>query len=173
MRKKLYVLFAATIVVMSVFFISCGDNNNNDPIDTTTVIKASENIVGNWNYIKKAHTSDKTYETAATGSLIIKKDGTFTMTGDIIKELTSYDGDLSGKDISGNYTFTQGNLPSWGTLNIYVDDKYKTEKIWSYSWDLETEIYEDGGIYMTLRHEWKQGQFLFNDKWYFKKSLYQ
>jgi hypothetical protein len=171
MNKNFYTAFAVLFaVIMSLSIISCGGDDKNEPIDTPTIIKAADAIVGSWNYVKKTHTSDKTYETPASGTLILKNDGTFTMTGDIIQEMVNNYGNRSLTELSGKYSFSQGTTAPWGTLVFSIDEKYREEKIYINSWNLETHIYEDGGITMTLLHEWKQGSFMFNNMWYFKKS---
>lgn len=166
-----YIFF--TLIVFVFGFTSCSDNDSTN-VEEVSWLDANEVKNGTWDITKKVHLGVMgDTETKISGTLVLRKDGTFTMYGNVINEFISNYGDLVLSEISGTYVFSQDNIGSpLGVLNFIIDDKYRNNKIWANVWDLSTRVYEDNGLTMSLTHDYNtgSGSMKVYDTWYFKKK---
>ena len=163
MKKNIYLLFF--ILFLGVFSCSKNGDDLKEIEPEVPVIDVDKAIIGTWKYTTYEYVSNDTSKEPATGTLVIRNDGTFTMTGDLIgyKGLISYyDEKYSVTEVEGTYNFYNKE-----DFSFHIDAKKYPNLITRNN--VPTSM-SDNGKTMKLTHKWTQGSFIFSESWYFTKN---
>ena len=144
--KKYLLIFIMPILFG---FISCKSDDSTSE-EKEVVVDPDKAIIGTWNiYNIETCRYGTTTSKASSGKLIIERDGTFTMTGDVIRGLISYFDDREFAEVKGTYSFLNHKH-----FNFHVDSN--TYPNMSPYLNLPT-VFNENGTSMNIRREWDNG----------------
>ena len=162
MNKFLYLVFLALTVC------ACSgddDDNGNSKNTEEVIINPDEAIIGKWNLTTCEHGSSETYQEPGNGTFIVRADGTFSMTGDLLGEGVLSNGIVINcgdrTEIHGTYSFQNRN-----NLSFHVDEA-EFPKV--YCTKTYRTTFDDNGRTMKLYRTWLSGTLF--ESWYFKKGI--
>lgn len=162
MKKNIYYLF----ILLFLGIISCSKNGD-DTIEKepeVPVIDMDKAIIGTWKLTTYEYVSNNTSQEPATGTLVIRNNGTYKMTGDLINPngLIYYYDNNSVSEVEGTYSFLNQKH-----FSFHIDNE-KYPNLFARI-NVPTSIYDNGKT-MKLTWEWTQGSYLFSRSWYFTKN---